>query len=345
MELEHGGNVGAAARRFNIPASQWIDLSTGISPWSWPVPPVPPSVWQSLPQADGQLERAAAAYYCCNLESVLAVPGSQFALQFMPALLPRGRVAMPACGYAEHRLAWHTAGHEIVDYCDGAALHALVTNQAVEHALVIHPNNPTGELLTRPMMEDLHRKLQRRGGWLVVDEAFVDANPDDSLAPLCPSNGLIVYRSLGKFFGLAGLRLGFLLAPPAQCAQLAARMTPWLVSHPARWIGERALADGAWQQEQRTRLAAASAHWRRSLEASLPELAFSATAFFSTGSGTADYCQSLYTALARRAVLARLFDNGNGAGMVRFGLPLPTASESALQLLRDAAQECVCVIP
>jgi cobalamin biosynthesis protein CobC len=342
MNLEHGGNVIAAARRFNIPVTQWIDLSTGISPRSWPVPVVPQDVWQTLPQADEALEYAAAGYYRCDRESLLAVPGSQYALQYTPGLLPRGRVAMPARGYTEHRLAWRSAGHWIVDYHGAADLERLVNDAAVEHAVIINPNNPTGELLDRPLLEHLYRQLQGNGGCLVVDEAFVDATPHLSLAPLCPSPGLIVYRSLGKFFGLAGIRLGFLLAPPALCRQLESRTPPWSVSHPARWIGERALADSAWQGAQRSHLQACAVQWRCALQERLPDLAFTATALFATGSGDIDYCRALYLALARRAVLVRLFDDGNADGMLRFGLPAPAENARALQVIHEAAEECAC---
>ncbi len=342
MSLEHGGNICAAAVRYGIPAEQWIDLSTGISPWSWPVPEVPQAVWQNLPQADLRLERAAADCYRCGLDAVLAVPGSQYALQFTPALLPRGRVAMPLQGYAEHRRAWAAAGHRIVGYADGAALSRLVQSAAVDHALVINPNNPTGEMLARELLDALHQCLRRRDGWLVVDEAFADAQPAHSLAPRCPAPGLAVYRSVGKFFGLAGIRLGFLLAPPALCHQLYARMPPWQPSHPARWLGERALADGDWQRAQRDRLATSGAKWRLTLQEALPALAFAATALFATGTGSAAYCTAVYEALARRAVLSRRFEEGGGRGALRFGLPAPHARERALQLIQEAAAECVC---
>jgi len=342
MTLEHGGNVRAAARRFAIPEARWIDLSTGISPWSWPVPAVPQTVWQALPQADDQLERAAADYYGCGEAGILAVPGSQFALQFTPTLLPRGRVAMPLRGYAEHRAAWRDAGHAIVDYGDGAALAALVDAGAVDHAVVINPNNPTAQRLRKHTLENLHRRLQDNGGWLVVDEAFVDAYPEDSLAGQCPSPGLAVYRSVGKFFGLAGIRLGFLLASPALCSQLASRMPPWPLSHPARWIGERALADREWQREQRRRLDETSTQWPQALQSRLPALAFAATALFATGSGAARYCAALYEALARRAVLVRKFDWEGGCSALRFGLPAPDARERVLNLIHDAAEECAC---
>jgi cobalamin biosynthetic protein CobC len=344
MELEHGGNLIAAARCFNLPLEQWIDLSTGISPWSWPVPTLPQSVWQTLPYADNQLELAAAAYYGCAPDAVLAVPGSQYALQYVPALLDRGRVAMPRRGYAEHRVAWEAAGHQIVDYTDGSELLTLVTAAAVNHVLLINPNNPTGELLPWQQLVDMHQQLHGHGGWLVVDEAFVDSGPAASVASRCPQQGLIVYRSVGKFFGLAGVRLGFMLAPHSLCRQLEATMPPWLLSHPARWIGTAALGDRQWQAEQQARLASAGEHWRRTLQQLIPLLYFSGTALFVSGTGEASYCNALYQALGRRALLVRAFENIGGHSLVRFGLPLPAMHERVVRLISEAVEECACAI-
>ena len=342
MGLEHGGNLGAAARRFNIPPQQWIDLSTGISPWSWPVPAVPQHVWQALPYADEQLEQAAARYFGCSPQAVLAVPGSQYALQYAPALLPVGRVAVPLRGYAEHRVAWMQAGHEIVDYADAGALHALLAAAAVEHVLLINPNNPTAERLSLQQLQDLHQRVHGKGGWLVVDEAFADPEPHASLAAHCPLPGLIVYRSLGKFFGLAGVRLGFMLAPHQLCRELEAHMPPWLLSHPARWIGTAALSDRQWQAEQHARLAAAGQDWLHTLQQLLPALQFRGTALFATGAGDSTYCGDLYQSLARRAVLVRLFEDLAGQSLVRFGLPPPARREQVVRLIQAAVEECTC---
>lgn len=340
IDLEHGGNLPAASRRFDIPLDQWMDLSTGISPWSWPVPVLPQHVWQTLPYADEQLETAAAGYYGCDRAAILAVPGSQYALQYTPALLRTGTVAMPLRGYAEHRAAWLRAGYHIVEYADGNALRHLVETGAVDHALVINPNNPTGEVVAAQHLQRLHERLRERDGWLVVDEAFADVTPGISLAPRCPAHGLIVYRSAGKFFGLAGLRLGFMLAPPGLLEQLHAAMPPWLLSHPARWIGAAALSDQAWQVQQRARLTRVAEQWLRDLRAAVPALAFTGTSLFVSGVGAAAYCEALYASLARRAVLLRLFESIAEQRILRFGLPLPETRGLVLHLLREAVEEC-----
>lgn len=309
------------------------------------MPILPQRVWQALPYADDALEAAAAVYYGCRREAILAVPGSQYALQFTPTLLRKGKVAMPQRGYAEHRAAWQAAGHQVIDYTDGAALHELVIASKVDHALVINPNNPTGEVLSVPQLQDLHQRLHRSGGWLVVDEAFMDAAGHDGLAPLCPAAGLIVYRSLGKFFGLAGVRLGFLLAQPELCEQLAAIMPPWLVSHPARWIGAAALGDRQWQVEQQRRLVQSAKAWQHLLGELLPDLSFTGTCLFASAEGDAIYCEALYHALGRRGVLLRLFEAVEGRRLLRFGLPLPTARERVVRLIRESVEECKCAKP
>src|SRR5690606_22076033 len=96
--LEHGGRLRAAARRYGIPLSDWLDLSTGVNPEGWPVPAVPPEVWVRLPEEDDGLERAASAYYGCD--SIFPVAGSQAAIQALPALLHAQRVGVIHPGYA-----------------------------------------------------------------------------------------------------------------------------------------------------------------------------------------------------------------------------------------------------
>ncbi|NQX89364.1 MAG: threonine-phosphate decarboxylase [Halioglobus sp.] len=344
MGLEHGGNVSAAVKKFGTPRDQWIDMSTGVSPFSWPVPPVPSTVWRDLPDCDGQLERSAASCYGCPAEAVLAVPGSQYALQHLPALLSPGRVAMPRRGYAEHRQAWAAAGHELVDYADTACLEALALDGSVDHVVLINPNNPTGDMLSAGQIAALAECVDHAGGHLVVDEAFVDVHEGSSVASLCPQPGLVVFRSIGKFFGLAGMRLGFMLAVPSLCRALEASMPPWLVSHPARWVGARALSDRAWQAAQRERLRCEARQWSLALAEALPELPLVNATLFFTVTGRGDFCSALSVGLAQRAVLVRRFDPVDGQGMVRFGLPPTEVRDAVLDRIRESVEEYTCAI-
>ena len=322
----HGGDLARAEREFGVPVDGWLDLSTGISPWAWPVPAIPESVWRTLPGDGASLKAAAAAYYGLPADHILPVPGSQLAIQQLPTRFRPAAVAIPRWGYAEHRLGWQRAGHDIVHYHSAAELRQLVDSGRVHFVVAINPNNPTAERLEPQWLLAVHQQLQRVGGWLIVDEAFMDTSPEHSLAPHCPLPGLVVLRSPGKFFGLAGLRLGFVLAPAPLLNRLAGTLSPWLVSHPALWLGERALLDGRWQDDQRQRLQQASAQWQQQLQGLMPTLNFTATPLFVTGVGSHDHCRYYYQQLGQQGVLVRLFDDiegdiDSGNNRLRFGLP------------------------
>ncbi|GAB1394603.1 threonine-phosphate decarboxylase CobD [Rhodocyclaceae bacterium] len=293
--LEHGGRLREAAQRWGIPCAAWLDLSTGIAPWPYPVPAVPAAVWQRLPEADDGLEAAARAYY--GTGQLLALPGSQAGIQCLPRLLKPGRVAIPMPIYAEHPAAWRAAGHTQVGW-----------DEPADYALLCNPNNPTGQCFTPAELLERARALRL----LVVDEAFIDAAPEASLAS-CTAANIVVLRSPGKFFGLAGARTGFAIAAPALLAPLAEALGPWAVSHPARWAARHALADSAWQALQRTRLAVAAKR--------LADL----LGCLGTPTGTALFqyvatprALELHGQLAQRAILVRHFDT---PAALRFGLP------------------------
>ena len=344
MKLVHGGDLSSASRKFGIAKEQWIDLSTGISPWSWPVPNVPEIVWQSLPDVNDGLEQVAADYYGCDTRALLPVSGSQDGLQAIPFLLEQGTVAMPVRGYEEHRLAWCNAGHEIVPYQSAEQLQQLVSTGQVTHAVVINPNNPTGEVIDRQLLMGLQQKLKESGGWLLVDEAFIDVLPENSLATECPSSGLIVLRSIGKFFGLAGLRLGFVLAPSALLQRLEEQLPPWNVSHPARWIGKQALDDVAWHRTQRQRLQSMSEQWCQQLAARFTSLKFIASSLFVSGIGSPGLCEDIYRELGQRGVLIRVFDEIAGQRMVRFGLPTEEELPKVLKVLDQVTEGQLCTV-
>jgi len=305
--LEHGGKLLAAAARYSIEAADWLDLSTGINPAGWPVPVVPPEVWQRLPEQEDGLVDAAAAYYGCT--SVLPVAGSQAAIQALPRLRAASRVGVPHPAYAEHAYAWRAAGHAV------AAWDAAMGVDALDVLVLVHPNNPAGQTYSRADLLDWHARLAARGGWLVVDEAFIDATPHESLADVCPRPGLIILRSLGKFFGLAGARVGFVLAEPTLLAALNKLLGPWAVSAPSRWVARAALADTAWQQAARAALPAAGAR----LAALLRDhgLAPSGGTALFQWVRTAD-AAAWHEQLARQGILTRLFADPPS---LRFGLP------------------------
>ncbi len=321
MYFDHGGQLNAASKHFGIAPDQWIDLSTGISPWSWPVPKLPPSVWRRLPESDRRLEQAAAAYYGCQEEAISAVPGSQFAIGLLPQLFTKSRVAIPRWGYQEHRQAWLLHDHTTVDYSSFEELERLVEQGIVRFAIVINPNNPGTELWCQDRLLQLANRLRQREGLLIVDEAFVDAVEEQSLVSACPHSGLVVLRSFGKFFGLAGIRLGFICADARLISMTETNAHPWMVSTVAREVGEQALLDIKWQQQQRKRLWQMEQRWLPCLNELLPEFQWSSSVLFATGRGSALLCQTRYEQLAQNGILIRLFTQQEGLDGIRIGLP------------------------
>lgn len=310
--LEHGGCLLAAAKQYGRPAGEWLDLSTGISPWPYPVPPLPAAVWQRLPEEDDGLDDAARA--CYGAKHVLMLPGSQAAIQALPNFFPAGRVAMPAPLYAEHPACWRAAGHAVVAW-----------NTPADYAVLCNPNNPTGQRFTREELLALSGTVRL----LVVDEAFIDAAPEQSLATHAAEN-IIVLRSLGKFFGLAGARVGCAIAAPALLEQLREALGPWALSNPARWAARHALTDRPWQAEQRERLHSAAHR--------LADLLQRVGAGEPAGTALYRYLETpraaaIHAALARRGVLVRHFDH---PAALRFGLP---ADESQWQRLAATLKE------
>ncbi len=325
--LEHGGRLRAAAQRYGIPLSDWLDLSTGVAPYHLPLPSISSNAWARLPEPDDGLEAAARDYY--GARAVLPVAGSQSAIQALPRLRGSARVGIISPCYAEHADAWRRAGHRVVELCEASVPRAL---DQLDVLVVVNPNNPTGQLVAPQRLLEWRSDLAAYGGWLVVDEAFMDCTPQHSLAAHTHLPGLLVLRSFGKFFGLAGARLGFVLAHAGLLRALAELLGPWTVNGPTRQLGAALLADREAQQRQREclhcdgqRLAdllrrhdlaplggCALFQWRVSADAAL-----------------------LHDFLARRGILTRLFAQPSS---VRFGLPTDVGwarLDQALQFFRE----------
>ncbi|MBT3070418.1 threonine-phosphate decarboxylase CobD [Rhodomicrobium sp. Az07] len=274
--IAHGGAIDEARRRWPNAPKPWIDLSTGINPVAYPVPEIGAEAWTRLPLAaeERELLRAAAARYgATGADCVVAAPGTQALIQILPRLMAslsarpipnrgdtaehdegaRPWVAVLSPTYAEHAAAWRREGHDVREVASLAETHGAGA------VVVVNPNNPTGRLMAPEALSEWAASLARRGGLLVVDEAFADVSePGASLVPVLPPS-TIVLRSFGKMYGLAGVRLGFAMAEPALAARLRGMLGPWAVSGPALAIGTAALNDGAWLEAARLRLAADAA--------------------------------------------------------------------------------------
>jgi cobalamin biosynthetic protein CobC len=248
----HGGNINAARTLYPDAPEPWIDLSTGINPVPYPVGVVAPSAWSRLPEPAGlaALEAAArSAYGAAPDAGIVAAPGTQALIQWLPRLFPARRVGILGFTYREHELCWGDAGAQV------SSVTALSELAEYDAGIIVNPNNPDGRMVSPGDLADLAGRLARRGGRLIIDEAFMDliAVPG-SVVPCLPASGAIVLRSFGKAYGLAGVRLGFAAGSREDCALLRQAMGPWAVSGPAIDIGRRALADETWRLETASRL-------------------------------------------------------------------------------------------
>jgi cobalamin biosynthetic protein CobC len=345
----HGGDLHQASREFGFPLDQWMDLSTGIAPWAWPIADIPSHIWHRLPAEQCPLERAAADFYGCDNAAILALPGSQFAIRSLPYLYNLCRVALPDRGYIEHEKAWREAGQCGVHYHDTALNHLdrEVRTGNVDIVLVVNPNNPTTAVLDRERLLEWADILKQRGGCLIVDEAFMDVDETMSLSRSCPRPGLIVLRSLGKFFGLAGLRVGFLLSDEKVKFWLKKRMGPWAVSGPAQFLGVLALQDAQWHRQQRERIKEV-AIMQHSLISSVleglnkpEEMRVAKGPLFISVFIASDKAATIFRGLARRGIWLRRFDYPDSQqGCLRFGLVKNIDQRRRLQLgLEDIVGE------
>jgi cobalamin biosynthetic protein CobC len=328
-QVVHGGNLHEAASRYGIPYAQWLDLSTGINPHGYPVPPVPADAWRRLPDEGDDLAACAARYYRApDAAHVLPVAGSQAAVRALPALLPCATVGIAPLTYSEYAPAFARAGHRVAPLdvrCERLP-------DELTHVVVVNPNNPTAAHLSAEKLLSWHARLRERGGTLLIDEAFADTMPGASLAASTHLSGLVVLRSPGKFFGLAGVRAGFVLGAPALLGALRQTLGAWTVSGPARHAVKAAFADEAWQRQMRARLDGESARLVELLHAH--GFATRGTPLFAwTDDARA---AALHEALARRGVWTRLFI---ASGSVRFGLPASEAEWMRFdESLREAMQ-------
>ncbi|MCR9126314.1 MAG: pyridoxal phosphate-dependent class II aminotransferase [Rhodobacteraceae bacterium] len=298
---DHGGSLSAAIAAFGGARGDWIDLSTGINPCAYPLPDLAPSDWTALPDRPAQqaLEAAARRFWRVpDTASALAAPGASALIARLPALRPTGTVAIARPTYNEHAAAFSAARWRIADDMPGA-----------DAQVIVNPNNPDGRIW---------RAEELRAPFAVIDESFCDTAPEHSLIDHAAGPGRIVLKSFGKFWGLAGLRLGFAFGPPDLIAPLSDMLGPWPVSGPALRIGAAALTDTAWATQTRQRLAHDAARLDRIMTARGAALAGGTDLFRLYRVSAARRWQAR---LATVRIWSRIFPYSDN--LLRLGLPHP----------------------
>lgn len=299
--IQHGGRLDRAMAVYGGARSDWLDLSTGINPRPYRVPALESHVWARLPDEALTVAAIGAArhyYGVADMVALLPVAGAQAAIQCLPALLPDG-------------------GVHIVEPCYGEYGHVLdpqrrAPRDAANTVILANPNNPDGQTHDRAFVE----ALLAAGKTVIIDEAFCDVAPAQSLIGLAERSHVLIMKSFGKFFGLAGVRLGFVMGDAAMVATLERQLGPWAVSGPALAIGAQALADDAWISASRQWLSAQ----RGTLQAMLDGLGFEpvgATDLFVTVAHPR--AAQIANTLVQSRILVRPFDYA--PHWLRFGLP------------------------
>lgn len=295
---DHGGGIDSAAARWGGTRADWLDLSTGINPVPYPTPPLPADAWTALPDAAAaaRLEAAARAFWQVpEGAALLATNGASAPIALLPHLLPPAQVRIDAPTYNEHARAFRAAGWTL-------------TEGPAQAMVAVHPNNPDGRLWRADQID--------APALAIIDESFGEVTPGQSLIALATRPGTVVLKSFGKFWGLAGLRLGFAIGDPALIHQLATRLGPWPVSGPALAIATAALTDTAWTQATRDRLAQDAARLDELVTDRGATLVGGTDLFRLYDTGDA---QAWQEGLARHRILGRVFPYSSR--WLRLGLP------------------------
>lgn len=324
----HGGRLHSAMRAWPNAPKPWIDLSTGINPFAYPAPRASAAARRRLPDPVeiAELEAAAArAFGVADPARVLATAGAEAAIGLLPRLLPAGPALNPAVfirtpTYGGHAAAWIAAGRPLSDDAEAAAVHVTV-----------NPNNPDGRYETPAALARRADALAARGGWLVVDESFIESTGSPGVAALAHPR-ILALRSFGKFYGLPGLRLGFLVGEPAMIAHARALQGDWPVSADAIAAGLKAYADTAWAERTRAHLADAAHRMDAALEASGFRV-LGRTRLFRLAE--ADNAADRFAALCAQGILIRPF--ADHPRWLRFGLPPAAARNRVAAALRSLA--------
>lgn len=301
----------------------WIDLSTGINPWPYPDQAISEAALAHLPTRSAYegCRQAMATSIGAPPDSLLPAPGSELLIRLLPDVIRPSRVAILSLTYGDHAIAWARAGSDIIHSDDPLSL-----AEDVDAIVLTHPNNPDGRLFDLQALEEARLTLAAKGGWLILDEAYADLTPDCSFASKGGEAGLIVLRSFGKFFGLAGLRLGAVLAPERVRQPLSERLGVWPISGSALEIGARAYADHDWQIQTRQALS----HAADRLDTILKEgglTVVGGTSLFRFVD--VDKAHDAFEHLAQSGIYVRRFEGSDRH--LRIGLPATPEAEARLK--------------
>ncbi len=262
----HGGDVYAAARELGLGVHRLLDFSASINPLG-----PSPAALRSI--ADGEtwlrhypdpacwdLRQALAAHWKQPADAFLIGNGSTELIHLLPRALKIRHLLIVGPTFSEYAAAMSRSGGRVSmmmgDRADGyrppfgqlmAAIqrdtHARRGRPAVDAVLLCNPNSPTGHASDAGTVGRLARLAARRGLWFVVDETFAEYCAGASILSRTLPARTIVLRSMTKFYGLPGLRVGYGVARPPVIRRIGLQQPPWSVNMLAQRAAVSALRD------------------------------------------------------------------------------------------------------
>jgi threonine-phosphate decarboxylase len=240
----HGGDVAAIARRYGVDPAALVDFSSNADPYGTPARVV--SALYALAQSKDELSQypeptaqalreAAGERHGIDPASVVVANGATALLDAVVRTTAPGATVVPVPAFSEYRRAVESAGSRFVPYplnasfdWDDAELLQRIADEKATLLILANPHNPSGLLVPAVRLRMLAEDCARLGTFVIVDEAFIDYAEKESLARSVPEN-VIVIRSLTKFFGMPGIRIGYAVASAPLAEAIASRLPSWPV--------------------------------------------------------------------------------------------------------------------
>ncbi|MEM1374232.1 MAG: threonine-phosphate decarboxylase [Pseudomonadota bacterium] len=302
---DHGGGIDAARARYGGDRADWLDLSTGINPNPYPLRDVPEAAWCQLPDsaARDRLIKAARRFWAVpEGAEVIPAPGASALIAQMPVIAGGKTVLIPGPTYNEHAAAFRAWRYHVVE---------TDADKDADTCVFVHPNNPTGGLTGPGHPYET----------TIIDESFCDVMPGASHIGRATEPGVVILKSFGKFWGLAGMRLGFAIGDPGLLSPddgptLTQLLGPWALSGPALEIGAQALEDDDWAAATRAQLAKDANRLDRLMEAQGARCVGGTTLFRLYDVADA---KRAFEAFATHHILTRIFPYSDS--WIRLGLP------------------------
>ncbi|MCK5256078.1 MAG: aminotransferase class I/II-fold pyridoxal phosphate-dependent enzyme, partial [Deltaproteobacteria bacterium] len=261
----HGGNIAEISRKYNLKAETIIDFSSNINPLGYPgalqnILRKEENCIATYPDSDStELRKEIAKRIDSDLRTILVGNGSTELIYLIPRVIKPKCALISAPTFSEYEKSLLPIKCELrlfpLKEKDNFKVHIdTVTSllPKIDILYLCNPNNPTGKVVCRKDLIFLLKKLKNKKIMLILDEAFIELTEENSLVDIAPcSNNLFILRSLTKFFGLPGLRIGYGIGAGKLMDELEKFRQPWPVNIFAQAAGTRLIQDKEFKKKSK----------------------------------------------------------------------------------------------